>query len=616
MRSQRPRSLLRAAFAPALLAFLLVLRSAAPGFGAKPLGPGQNGTPLAPIGARSAYGAVSSDSEPASRAAASILEAGGNAVDAAVAGAFALGAAAPGNSGLGGQTWMIVHSAAGEDVAFLSPLRAPLRVNLSRARAARLGQSLVGPLAMTAPASVATLARAHARFGRLPWADLLAPAIEIAESGLIVSEIGRLFLEKYPEQIEASPELGPIYLTGACSPEGLAILFPPSRRVVYPGLARTLRRLAEAGPDDFYHGGLAAEMAADLARHDAFVRSGDLARVPSTILETRPLRGTYRGVEVLSLPAPGAGGVVVRALHILQAFPSDLLAGEAWARAQLLAESVRIAFADERGVGPGEEVADGPGRSPWLEPAWGEREARKIRLGRALGKESLPGRGARFAFTDRDTTQLSVVDRDGNAVSLTQSLGRAWGSTWVTPGLGFTYNAFLEAFDFEDQNAVTFLRPNATARTSVAPTILLREGRPVLVLGAAGSSRIPSAIANAVVAFVDGRLGVADAVAAPRSTWSEERNDQGVRVEQAYPILPEDVDLLRAAGYEDLEAYAPGLEAANFGTLNAVGWDASAAAWEAGADPRRHASVAVPARAPDALPASPRLVDGRRMRGK
>jgi gamma-glutamyltranspeptidase len=267
-----------------------------------------------------------------------------------------------------------------------------------------------------------------------------------------------------------------------------------------------------------------------------------------------------------------------------------------WARSQALAESIRIAYADARGIGPDEEVGEGPGRSPWLDPSWGADQARKIRLGRAIGKEALPSRGRSFSFSDRDTTHLSVVDREGNAVSLTQSLGRTWGSTWVTPGLGFPYNAFLEGYDLEDQTSPSFLRPNAATRTSVAPTILLRDGRPVLVLGAAGSTRIAAAIANVVVAFVDGRQRVAEAVAAPRTVWSEGRNNRGVRVELAPPVLPEDVDLLRAAGYADLEAYAPEVETANFGALNAVGWDAASGTWEAGADPRRRSHVAVSAR--------------------
>lgn len=596
------RFTLQAALAPALLVLALALaaRPADPAPKPKPLGPGKSGTPFAPIGATSPYGAAASDSEAAAKAAVSVLEAGGNAVDAAVAGAFALGAASPGNSGLGGQTWMVVHTAAGEDVAFLSPLRAPLRVSLSRARMARRDQVMTGPLAMTAPGSVATLARAHARFGRLAWPGLLAPAIAIAEAGSPVSEIDRLFLELYRDRIEASPALRPLYLTGACDAEGLAIPVAVGHVVVYPGLARTLRRLAEDGPDDFYRGAIAAEIAADLARQDAFLRAEDLARVPSSIVETAPLRGTYRGYDVLSAPGPAAGSVVLRALNILQRFPADVLASQAWVRSQVLVEAIRIAYADARGVGPEEEVAEGPGRSPWLGAAWGEEQARKIQLGKALGRESLPRRGPTYAFSDRDTTHLSVVDREGNAVSLTQSLGRTWGSTWVTPGLGFPYNAFLEGYELEDQASPSFLRPNVGTRTSVAPTILLRDGRAVLVLGAAGSTRIAAAIANVVVAFVDGRQGVAAAVAAPRTAWSEGRNNRGVRVELAPPTLPEDVDLLRAAGYADLEAYAPEVETSNFGALNAVGRDAPSGAWEAGADPRRRSSVAVPAHPPAA----------------
>ena len=517
-----------------------------------------------------------------------------------MAGALALGAAAPGSSGLGGLTWIVVHTAAGEDLAFLSPLRAPLRVSHARARAARRDQGMSGLVAATAPGTVATLAKAHARLGRLPWAELFPPAIAIAEEGSVVSEADRLFLEENRERIEASPSLRPLYTTGACDDGGRAGLVPAGSRVVYPGLARTLRRLAEAGPDDFYRGGLAAEIAADLARNDAFLRADDLARVPATIVETAPLRGRYRDLDVLTLPSPGAGSVVVRALHVLQQFPPALLAGPAWARAQLLVEALRLSFSDAIGVGPEEEVADGPGRSPWLDPAWGRQMAPLLRPGQAVRPERLPHRGRANAFSGRDTTHLSVVDREGNAVALTGSLGRTWGAAHVTPGLGFPYNAFLEAFDLDAAASPVFLRPGAAGRTVVAPTILLRDGKAELVLGAGGSARIPVAVVNTIVGFVDRGLGVADAVAAPRAVWFESVGSGGVRLEVAPPLLPEDVDLLRAIGYPDLEAWAPGIEVTNFGSLNAVGWNAGARAWEAGAEPRRRASAAFPGRAPSA----------------
>ncbi|MBK9376417.1 MAG: gamma-glutamyltransferase [Holophagales bacterium] len=571
----------------------------------KPLGPGQTGAALSPLGGRSPWGAVASDTEASSKVAAAVLEAGGNAIDAAVAGAFAAGAAAPGSSGVGGQAWMIVHTADGEDVAFLSPLRAPPRVNLARARAAKRDQVMTGPLAPTAPGMVATLARAHARFGTRPWVELVTPAVALAEAGYLLAESERLFLLLYRDRIEASPSLRPLYMTGSCDDHALAVPFPVGHRVTFPDLARTLRRLAEAGPDDFYRGAIAAEIAADFSRHSAFLGASDLARIPASIVETVPLRGQYRDLDVLSLPLPGGGGLVLETLHVLQSFPPDVLGAEAWARSQAIVESVRIAFADGRSVRPGEEVGDGPETSPWLRPGRGAELGRLIRLGRALPREVLPAKAATRAFSDRDTTHISVVDRAGNAVSLTLSLGRTWGSTHVTPGLGFPYNAFLEGFDVERPASPSYLAPGAPLTTAVAPTILLRDGRAVLVLGAAGSSKIPSAIANVVVGVVDGRLGVAEAVAAPRAVWSEGRANRGLRLEVAPPLTPEDVDFLQAAGYDDLEAYAPGPETSNFCALNAVAWNAAAAAWEGGADPRRQGAVAVPALEPPAGRARP-----------
>lgn len=589
----RPVSvLLPALLAPGFVLSLLGL-PAASASDAIALEAGRTGAPLSPAGARSAWGAVASDTEESSRAAVAVLEAGGNAIDAAVAGALAVGAAAPGSSGLGGQAWMLVHTAAGEDVVFLSPLRAPPRVDVARARAAKRDQVMTGPLALTVPGMVATLARARDRFGTRPWAELVAPAIAIAENGFRVSESERLFLLLYRDRIEASPSLRPLYLTGDCDESGQSVPVPVGHRVVYPGLARTLRRLAEAGPDDFYRGALAAEIAADLARHSAFVRADDLARVPSGIEEEAPARGRYRDLDVLSLPEPGGGALVLQVLQILDAFPSGLLGEQAWARNQVLVESIRISYADARAARSGAQGES----SARLSPARGAELASLIRLGQALAEERLPPNVRARAYSDRETTHLSVVDGDGNAVSLTLSLGRTWGSTYVTPGLGFPYNSFLEAFDLDTPDSAAYLRPGALATTAVAPTIFLRNGRPVLVTGAAGSSRITSAIVNVAVGVFDRGLAVAEAVAAPRAAWSE-GGSPGVRLEVAPPVTLEDVDFLRAAGYVDLVTYAPALETTNFGALNAVGWDLAAEVWEAGAEPRRQGFAAAPGRKP------------------
>ena len=584
----------------ALLALAAAVTPSRPATGAKQLPLGEVGSPFAPIGATSPYGAVASDRSEATRAAVEVLEQGGNAIDAAIAGSFALGSAAPGASGLGGNTWILVHTAAGEDVAFLSPLRAPRHVSISRARMAHRRDLMSGPLAITAPGTVATLAKAHARFGTRPWAELLAPAIAIAETGSPVSATDHRFLARYAPRIEGAPILRPLYLTGACDAEANAVTVPVGQRVVYPDLARTLRRLAEAGPDDFYRGRIAAEIVADLKRYDAFLRADDLARVPASIIVTSPLRGRYRDVDVLSLPDPCGGALVLETLHILQTFPSEVLAEQSWARIQLLLDAARIAFADAGPTLAGEEVAEGPWRSPRLTAAFGEKRARLIRLGRLLAQDDLPRSARSVAFSDRDTTHLSVVDREGNAVSLTQSLGHTWGSAHVTPGLGFPYNGFLETYNVEDPSSPAYLAANAASRTAVSPTILVRDGRPVLVLGAAGSNRIPPAIANVTVGYVDGRLGVAEAVAAPRSIWSEGRTPEPPKLELALPYLLEDANLLWAVGYADLERYAPGPDVGDFGALNAVGWNARAGAWEAGGDPRRDGAVAVPAHAPGA----------------
>jgi len=533
----------------------------------------------------------------ASWAGARMLEAGGNAVDAAVAAALALTAADPGGSGLGGQTWMVVRLASGEERAIYCPARAPLRVDRLLTKASRVDGELWGPKAAAAPTTLATLAHALARYGTRSFAESLAPAIETAEGGYRTQPLETLFLEDYRRRAWGSEVLASVYLGGPVDDTGFPRPVAPGTCVRLPNLARTLRRLAATGPSDFYTGEIAARLEADVREAGGFLTRYDLARVPASVLDVVPVRGTYRGHTILSVPSPAGGGILVMAAQILDALGPGPLRAPGLERGHAVVEAVRLARAKAAEKWNAPEMTDGPFRSEWLTPAWAAGRARLIRPDRAVPAADL-GSGRFEPAGTRGTTQVSVVDAEGNAVSLTQSLGRYWGSAWVPPSLGFPLNAFVEPLDADEPEMSAFLRAGAAAPMAAAPLVLLRGEEPVLVAGSPGSSRIVSILLGVVVGIVDGGEPAAAAVGRPRVIWDDELAGPRVMLEVAPPLSADDDARLRGFGYEGVFALRePSRDSNAFGAVFAVARDASGA-WQGIVDGRRPGFAAAPSRLP------------------
>ena len=559
----------------------------------------------------SSLGMVVTSAPEASWAGARMLEKGGNAVDAAVAAAFALTASDPGGSGLGGQTWMVIRLASGEERAVFCPARAPLRIDRAKEKAARVGTDLWGPMAAAVPTTVATLEYALRRYGTMSPAEVLGPAIEAAESGYRIQSFERSFLGDYTRRLFDSEVLYPVYLTGPTGDSGIPDAAPTGTCVKLPGLADTLRRLAEAGFSDFYTGTIAARLDADVRAAGGFIQRSDLARVPASVLDTAPVRGTYRGLTALSVPSPAGGSVFVMALQILDELPATTLASQGLARGHAIVEAVRLARAEAFARGPDKDVTEGPLLSERFTKEWAVRQAKRIRPDRALTRDELQGEsGLRSA--DRGTTHISVVDAQGNAVSLTQSLGRYFGAAWAPPSLGFLLNAFVEALDSDDPASPSYLRSGVAAVAPVAPFLLVRDGRPILVAGTNGSSRIPSTLLNVVVGLVDGRQSPEEAYASPRVLWEDDHAGPRVMLEIAPPIPADAVLTLKGMGYEKVFALTvPGRDSAVFGGVNAVLWNEESSAWQSLVDGRRAAVVATPPRvAPRVSGTAPRRASG------
>ena len=534
----------------------------------------------------SRLGMVVTDSAAASAAGARLLEEGGNAIDAAVAAAFAIGVALPGSSGLGGETHLLIRLASGRALVIDGSARAPLRVSaaeLQRLRdAATVKNFVYGHKSVATPGTLAALVAALRRYGTKTLAEVVAPAIELAETGSPWTPAYQAFLQKYTAKMWESD-----YLRGLFMKDGIEV-WGVDHVYCNPDHAAFLRRLLAAGPDDFYRGGIAAEIEADMLAHGGWLRRADLALMEA--VEREPLRGRYRGLEVLSVPLPAGGAVVIETLGILDRFTSALLRQPSVDRLHLLLEASRIAAVD-----------CSPVRRPLRSPdvlsgngAWLDARARLIRFDRALYAQEI-SRSALSAIDVEGTTQISTVDAAGNVVSLTQTVGAAFGSGVTVPGYGFPLNGLLNGFEFQDRQAWRYIAPLESDLNTMAPTIVLRDGEPLLVLGSAGSARIAPIVANVIVNLIDGGLPACEAMAAPRALWGGNADARSY-LELFDDLREADADELARRGFAPqtrLTYPASALDLTDFGGVNLVFVDTDGTLVGAG-DPRRQGVAAAP----------------------
>ena len=410
---------------------------------------------------------------------------------------FALGVVEPAASGLGGQTMMLVHLAESrQTLALDGSSRAPNRATpeLFQGKASRLR----GHTATTVPSTPAVLEYALHKFGKLQLAYVLRPAIELAEQGYQVSRLQNSLTQRERKHLKANTA-GPLFLKAGRRPH------PTGSTFRQPALAATLQRIADAGIEDFYQGKIAQLIHDDMQANDGLIQLDDLAQVPWPV-ERRPLPCRYQNLRLLTFPPPGAGRTLVEMLHILENIPEKLRDPDTPRGAVVLAEVIRQAFLDrrDRPFDPTyyQQITD----KKMMSVDYAGRVATRIRR-RLKAKLKRPK-------SQGETTHLSVMDRDGNIVALTQSIERVYGSCAASPELGFLYNNYMSAFDYDDMSHPYYLRPNAVPWASVAPTIVFRGRRPWLVIGSPGSERIASSIMQVLLRL--DKQSAYDAVAAPR----------------------------------------------------------------------------------------------------
>jgi gamma-glutamyltranspeptidase/glutathione hydrolase len=440
-------------------------------------------------------------------------------VDAAVATALALAVTLPFAGNIGGGGFLVYHGADGRVTTFnfreKAPLAATERMYLDERGEVRDNSNHEGLLSVGVPGTVAGLVLAHQRLGSRPWKELVQPAVDLAEKGIPLSwaEVG--FQGWVVENRAAYPTTAAVFLKDGMTP------YEPGELWKQPQLGATLKRIRDGGRDGFYAGETARLIAAHMRKYGGLITEQDLAAYQA--VEQEPIRGSYRGYDVYSMPPPSSGGVaLVEMLNILEGFHLEEIGHNSGLYLHVLTEAMRRAFADRA-----RHLGD-PAFNPDIPVARliSKDYAKALRESIDLFRAS-PSDPAAVAATNESehTTHLSVVDSAGNAVSLTYTLEGGYGARVVVEGAGFLLNNEMGDFNAipgrTDSTGTIGTPPNLVAPgkrmlSSMTPTILARDGRPVLIIGSPGGRTIINTVLQVILNVVDHGMNVAEAVEAGR----------------------------------------------------------------------------------------------------
>ncbi len=463
------------------------------------------------LGVPSRDGLVVCVSAPACDAGASVMSRGGNAVDAAVATAFALAVTHPSAGNIGGGGFMIVRTPSGQLTAFDYREKAPLKST----RTMYLGKdgnidrelTATGYLAPGVPGSVRGLELAHRKFGKLPWKDVVMPGVTLAEKGFALSPA---LAQSLNEELAQGMAKYPASLAAYGKPGGGS--WAAGDLMVLADLGRTLRAIATEGADVFYKGWIADRIADDMAENGGLITKADLAAYQAKV--RTPIRGTYRGYDIVSMPPPSSGGTaLIEMLNILE--PLDLKAkGLLTAPAlHLEIEAMRRAYLDRARHLGDPDFADIPVAKLTSKPyartvaatILPEKSSRSLELGRDI-----------ITATDsqepEQTTHYSVIDRNGMAVTTTTTLEGGFGSNVVVKGAGFLLNNEMGDFNKKpgDTNASgdigtlpNQIEPGKRMLSSMTPTMVIRDGKVVLLTGSPGGRTIINTVLSIVLGVTE-----------------------------------------------------------------------------------------------------------------
>ena len=510
---------------------LLLLAAAVPAWSAQPV--------------RARNGMVVTRERHATEAGVKILEAGGNAIDAAVAVGFALAVTHPSAGNIGGGGFMLVRVADGRTTFIDFRERAPGAAsrNMYLGPDGKATQdSMIGYRASGVPGSVRGFEYAAQHYGKLKWADLVAPAVALAAKGFNLSYAQALDL--HARGLEQFPESRRVFQRGDK-------FYEPGELFVQPDLGRTLERIARRGAKDFYEGQTAQLLAKDMKEHGGLITLDDLKAY--RVIERKPLTGSYHGYDIITSPPPSSGGVGILAmLGMLDGTGYEKGGAGSATVVHYMTEAMRRYFAD-RAEDLGDPDFVTVPLTALLDPKYIAKERASIDPERATPSSQVKA-GNFGGHESNETTHYSVADGEGNIAIVTYTLNGGYGSKVTAKDLGFLLNNEMDDFAPKPgeanmygliQGEANAIAPRKTPLSSMTPTIVLKDGKPVLALGSPGGPTIINTVLEVMVNFIDFHMNVQDAVNWPR--FHQQWMPDDVRLEPGYS--PDTLALLEKRGY-------------------------------------------------------------------
>ncbi len=483
----------------------------------------------------------------ASEVGSTVMKQGGNAVDAAIAMQWALAVVYPGAGNIGGGGFMVARLANGKELTIdyreMAPASAHHDMYIDEGTGkANLKKSQLGHLASGVPGTVAGLFAAH-KYAKLTMRQLIAPAILLAEKGFVITEAEARGLNGYASNFKAANTIMPVFLKDGGWKAGDTL--------VQKDLAETLKRIQQHGADGFYKGKTAKLVADEMKRGGGIITEADMGAYKAK--ERQPLRTTYRGYEIVGMPPPSSGGVLLaQMLAMLEPYRLDSLGLHSAAAMQLIIEAERLAYADRA-----EHLGDAdfypvPTRG-LMDRAYARERFTKQYTPGVAGKSTMVKAGVP-AKQSEETTHLSVADAEGNVVAVTTTLNGGYGSCTVVGGAGFLLNNEMD--DFSVQPGVPNMygalggEANAIAAgkrmlSSMTPTLVLKDGKPFMVVGTPGGTTIITSVLQSILHIIDFQSNAMDAVNLPK--FHHQWYPDVVAVENDFePAL---LEQLKAMGY-------------------------------------------------------------------
>jgi gamma-glutamyltranspeptidase/glutathione hydrolase len=502
---------------------------------------------VAPVAAE--HGMVVTAQHLASQVGVDVLRKGGNAVDAAVAVGYALAVVYPAAGNLGGGGFMTIQLADGRktfiDFREKAPLAATANMYLDSAGNVIKGASTYGHLAVAVPGSVAGMEYALAKYGSRKRGELIAPAIALADRGFVLEQGDIDVLRTATEDFRKDPGSAAIFLDHGQP-------FEVGGRLVQKDLAKTLRLIAREGANGFYRGPIAAAIAASSKAGGGILTTEDLARYK--VRELAPIECDYRGFHVVSAPPPSSGGVVIcEILNVLEGYPLRDLGFRSAQAVHFQIEAMRHAYVDRNSyLGDPDFVKNPLARLLDKNYAASIRQAidpQKAGVSAQIKPGVPPHEGT-------NTTHYSIVDKDGNAVAVTYTLNDWFGARVMPPGTGVMLNDEMDDFTAKIgvpnlyglvQGEANAIAPGKTPLSSMSPTIVTRDGKPVMVVGTPGGSRIITAVLHTILNVIDYDMDVQEAVDAPRfhQQWLPETTNL-----ERFAVSPDTRRLLEGMGHK------------------------------------------------------------------